>query len=310
MLKDVASGETLKPASTEGLIIEAARPGHAIFSIPRETFALTSDSAPIGDTAAPVSLPDVAPIAQLLGLVRRADAPRGAQAFPIGESSPLAAMQMEGAATPATTGPMFKTPSLEARPHRAAVRLEYSRQSVLAAGPDFEGSLRQSMTDAMTDLRAAQLVAGSGVAPQVVGLANWPGIQTVTYAAVDKGGPAGFLEAEGLLDAAEIDARMRHYVLATDVWQGAKQKLREPGDGQLVLMNGLILSDIPAIRTSALPAGTGLLIELSKVVFVDWPNVELVVDTITQPGTVKLTAIAFFDTVLTDADAVVSIAEA
>ena len=293
----------------DGVKVTSGRPGQVMAEIPASvvTLAFTSGTTPTIETVGAYQLPDADPAARILALCQPGSPVAGAQSYPIMTVLPTAAMVAEGAVL-ALSDPTFQNPAPEATVHRVQARAAFTLEQSVQGGTDFRQAVEDSLGAASRDVMAEQVLTGNGTLPNVTGVLNVTGVQPYEYAATDKGSAATFRAVEDLLDEAEIDERRRAYVLATDLYRSAKTTLREPGNAEYVIAGGRVLDETLAIRTSKLAAGTGILAEWSKIILSIWPNITMIIDSVTQPGDIRLTAITWFDVNLTDTDAVVTIA--
>ena len=157
--------------------------------------------------------------------------------------------------------------------------------------PGFEASVLAALEEALEQRIAEEFLSGSiSTSPNSTdGLLHTTGVTETEYAATAVGAVSGYWDAEDGLPT-RLAADRRAWVIAEDLYRISRRTLREPGNSDLVVQNGMVGGDAPAIRTALLPDGHAIYAEWSDIVLYRWAEVGLTVDMITKPGMVLLTA--------------------
>ena len=283
-----------------GVEVTSARTNHLTGRIPSMSLSLTSSDA-VGTEIGTVEVGDLQPqgrsARRLLGLCRQSSPRYGQQAFPILSSAPGAAMILEGSVL-AMTDAAFANPAPVATPHLGVTRASYSLLSLIQGGAQFKEMVDQSLAVALQDLMAGQLVAGTGVAPSLTGLLHTADTESVAYLSTNRGAAAMFRSASDLLDDQTYGPEGRlAFLISTSLYREARQTLREPGDGNYVVADGLVLGETLALKNDDLGVNQAILFDASYVVFCIWDQMDVAIDQISSPGNVKITLSAQFDAV-------------
>ena len=189
------------------------------------------------------------------------------------------------------------------QPKRLQTVVDYSLQTTRVA-PGFEDFVMDVMLAASDRQMAAQILGGSGVAPNVTGILNTTGILTNEYMSADKGSQVSFFDAEDSLGL-DVPSDRRAWILGEDLFRKARRTVRDPGDATYVLRRWdgamRVLDNTMAIRSNVLSTGYGLYGEWSACTLGIWATVLVTIDRITTPGTLKVTVDRYFDFVVTRA---------
>ena len=186
-------------------------------------------------------------------------------------------------------------------PKRLQTVVDYSMQETLVA-PGFEMWILDIMMAASDRQMAAQVLGGTGVGVNILGILNMAGIKETEYVATDKGAQASFFDAEDAL-AVDVPADRRVWVLAEDLYRTTRRTLRDPGSGDYVIRRWdgrtRVLDGTEVIRSNVLTAGYGLYAEWTACVLGLWENMMVTIDRLTTPGTLRITVDRYFDFAVT-----------
>ena len=291
------SGNTPK---LPGVEIQSARTNHLTGRIPSMSLALQSDTV-FGSEISTVETGDIQPMGRsarrLLSLCRQSAPKYGQQSYPVLTSSPAAAMVAEGSVL-ADSAVTFTNPPPLATPHQAQVRANFTLQSLLQSGGQFQQMVDDSLATAQASLMATQLVTGSGVSPALTGLLNTTGVGESLYTATNRGAASSFRSAEGLLDDVVYGPEGRlAFVVGNSLYRKARETLREPGTGQYVIEDGQVLGEIEAVKNGDLGDDQAILFDASYVVLCVWDQSDIVIDMVSKPGNVLTTITSWIDVV-------------
>ena len=167
-----------------------------------------------------------------------------------------------------------------------------STQAVMQSGPDLLEVVEDAAREGIGRKIIQQIMAGTGLAGQWAALPGVTGISTADYAQTDAGKVDAFQDGEEVL----IDAGARPpglaWALGRTVASAAARALLEPGsDRRTTEQARMTLSGFPAQRDGSLAATSGLLADWSQAVAVVYSGsdrLEIVVDRVTAPGTLKV----------------------
>ena len=263
---------------------------------------------------------DMAPILQLVETITGLE---GNLEIPVTTAGPTAVAAQE-VSTPADGGGTFANPAPSLTPHRVDTQIQISMQSVIQTGGWIDQFLRTQLGMSLSQQMSQFILVGTGSNNQITGLVNQTGITAQTYAIADKGKWGKFVDMEEAVATNLIPEIRRAYVLQTDLYYKGRQTPVDPGSGIFSIRDGRVLGspdeayrtmgmvggDVPAHKTVLLPTNNGLYAEWSEVFVGIWRAMEVITDNITQPGNVKITAIAFFDMALRRPKAVVHTSQA
>lgn len=256
--------------------------------------------------------------APILSLCESITGLEGNVKIPVIGTDPTVAMVGESA-DPADRSGTFGT-SKELTPHRSDGSIWFSTQSLIQTGGWLDTFLREQLGLAIAQNMASQILIGSGASNQVRGLNNVAGVNAVTYKEADKGKWESFVDMQEPVDDAKIPEIRRAYVLQNDLYHSGRSVSIDPGSGLMSIRGagawnlatgpmpaGMVGGDIPTYKTTLLGAGQGIYAEWTEVFCGIWRALEIITDTITRPGDVKLTAIAYFDMVVRRPKAVATV---
>ena len=218
------SGVTPKLPGVDRVV---ANRNHVTARLPIMTLALTAGTV-YGSEIETKERGDVQPdgrtAARVLAQFRQTTVPYGSQRFPIMDTGATAGMVADGGAAVSIVDGTFRNPAPEARPHQAQARAQFSLQNLIQ-GPDvFRGMVDDSLRVALSELMLSQVLAGSGVVPNVLGIRNLTGIETSDYTSTNRGSAASFRDAEDLLEGAQVGPEIRpSWIVASSLWRAARK---------------------------------------------------------------------------------------
>ena len=168
-----------------------------------------------------------------------------------------------------------------------------STQAVMQAGPDLLQVVEDAAREGIGRKIVQQILGGSGAGGQWAALTAVTGISTADYALADAGKVDAFQDGE----EAMIDSGARPpglaWALGRTLASAAARALLEPGsDRRTVEGSRMTLSGFPAQRDGSLTGTSGLLVDWSSAVAIVYSGsdrLEIVIDRITSPGTLKVT---------------------
>ena len=203
-------------------------------------------------------------------------------AVPVGESPTRA--DSGGTIAAATREPLMVMASAE-------ITLQANIQA-----PGLEVALLAALQEALEQRIAEEFLSGSiSTSPNSTdGLINFAGITETEYAATAVGAVGGYWDSEDALPT-RLAADRRAWVISEDLYRASRRTLIEPGANRRVIQNGQLADDAQAVRTALLPDGHAIYAEWPEVVLYRWSEVHLVVDMISQPGHVLLTAFGWWN---------------
>ena len=270
--------------------------GIASFSVPMFAHAAIApadvDSAQGDRVAADIGFVRGDPsVNEILSRVPVFYAPADAGKLPFGDTLPSVDVRTEGAGrTAAESSAVIGGADYTVSRFEAYQAL--STQVVMQSGPDLLQVVEDAAREAIGRKIVSQILSGSGADGQWAGLPSLSGISAGTYASADAGAVDAFLDGEeALIDAGARPAGLA-WALGRDLASNAARSLLEPGsDRRTVEQARMVLSGFPAQRDSTLAGTSGLLADWSQAVSVVYSGadrLEIVVDRITAPGTVKV----------------------
>ena len=161
-------------------------------------------------------------------------------------------------------------------------------QSDLAVMDGIENGLRQASRDLLID----QLLAGSGQGREMQGalsLALSDDNQSA-YASVGSDLVSAVLTAEEMLTDNDASPDGLAWALGTALHTYMRRAVLEPGSGEHLVQNGRVFSGIPAVRSKALEANTGILLDARNALVLPVSvEGELYVNRVSRPGETRLT---------------------
>ena len=149
-------------------------------------------------------------------------------------------------------------------------------------------SHRIAIRDTMLD----QLLNGDGVGNNLSGLITASGVGGGTYAMGDSGKSSLFTIGEAAVEDGDGRGPNMSWALGRTLSAGARGTAIDPGGSRLTEERGrLTLSGLPVQRVkSGLDATTGIVADWATVLLPMLDQLLVVVDTITEPGTLRLTS--------------------
>ena len=171
----------------------------------------------------------------------------------------------------------------------------YSNQLVLEAGRNVdiaafvEESHRQSIR---LRLLGAILKNGTAIPPLVNGIASLSNIGEGTYPTLDRGKESFFTVAESAVEDADSNPTTTAWLLGKTLHDSAKGALLEPGSDRRVTERArMSLSGYPVYRAIDLMENTtGILADWASIALVLQGDINVTVDAVTRPGTVRITS--------------------
>ena len=306
-LVQLAQNPSAPTPSMPGVKVESLQVGGLSAKVPTLTLALTSATTPTINTSEPGAVqPDLSADGAILALCRPVRPAYGSFAMPTLTSAPSSGMISEGAGPIALADPGFANPAPSLSMHQAQVRASITLEALISGGSVLSSLLDESLSAELRSLMTAQLLTGTGAGANVRGLVNIPGVGTSSYAATNRASAASFRDAENVLEAASVGPETRRaWILASSLYRAARETVRSPGNGEFVVERRRVLGEHRAFKTTDLGDNIGLFCEWSQVILAEWPQVDIVVDTVSQPGEPRLTVIHHFDTTVLRPAAVV-----
>lgn len=160
-------------------------------------------------------------------------------------------------------------------PKHVGARTEFSRNMLLQSSPDIETLVRADFAAVLAAEVDRAAIAGSGVAPEPLGILNTPGIGSVTLAA--NGGPITFdavADLQGAVDDANVTGASMAFLTNTKVRRQAA-KIKDSNGVPLGLAtifqggNLAVTNNVPGNLTK----GTGT--DLSALIYGNWSDLLL-----------------------------------
>ena len=235
--------------------------------------------------------------ARILALTEMLTGLQADQSVPALTGEPLSVMRMEAGARVPGQDAAFADPAPMLTPHELATYADYS-STVGLVSPGFEDMLLRVMMASSDRLLVQQLLTGDGAGANLRGIIGASGVLTATYATADKGKLSQFFDAEDML-AVDTPADRRAWIVAEDLFRAARRTVIDPGSGEFSIRRGMVNEDTLTIRTNTLAMGTAIYGEWTALSIGMWGTVQVVVDRISQPGTVKLTMLRWVDSAIT-----------
>ena len=251
---------------------------------------------------------DQAPILQLCETITGLE---GNLQIPVVTAGPTVGARAE-VSTPADGGGSFDATPPTLTPHRIDTQIQLSMQSIIQTGGWLDSFIRQQLGMGLTQFMSQQVLIGTGTGNQVTGIRVAAGVNEQNYAMADKGKFSHFVLMENEVDEALIPMMRRAYVLQTDLYAKGRYTSVDPGSGIMSIRDGQVVGtpdaafrtmgmvggDVPAYKTTLMAANQGVYGEWTEAFVGIWRALEIITDTVTQPGNVKITAIAFWDLAL------------
>ena len=147
---------------------------------------------------------------------------------------------------------------------------------------------RIGIRDAMLD----QLLSGDGVGNNLLGVVNAADTGGGTYPIADSGKSGLFIIGEAAVEDGDGRGPNMAWAFGRDLSAGARGTAIDPGGSRLTEERGrLTLSGLPVQRVkSGLDATTGILADWQTVMLPMLDQLLVIVDRITEPGTLRLTS--------------------
>lgn len=194
------------------------------------------------------------------------------------DSDPVANFVAEAALIPATD-PAYT--DIVATPRKIAARTEVSNELIADSNPDVIALLEKQMTRSLALRLDLGVFEGSGVAPEIRGLKNTPGITTTPLGAV----PTNFDPFAAAITTLEANnATATAIVTSPEAW-GALMVLKEGAGSNKPILPESVSQDaarriygVPVFITSQLTAGDAYIYDGSQVVLVVRQDTTIAVD--------------------------------
>lgn len=211
--------------------------------------------------------------------------------IPFGAELPQTAMVSEHGTSPFTEGGFDVVSESDYELDYIESRLSVSNTVLIQSETLTLDGLETALQQASREIMVDQILAGSGVGVEMQGAEGLtiPSANDMRYtpSGVD---PSGILDAEELLE--DNSARRADLVWAfgTELHSYLQRAIIDPGSGAFMLSDGRTFSGLPGVRSSALDANAGILIDAREAVKLP-VSVEgqLFVNRVSRPGDSLLT---------------------
>ena len=171
-------------------------------------------------------------------------------------------------------------------------KTEVSSQVITQSSDDLLDSILEAHALAVSDKLLQQMLSGDNVGNNLDGIVNASGIGGATYAMGDRGGDEAFLVGEGVVEDAGGRSPFLAWAVGSDLSDSLRTTAIEPGASRRTEEQGrLSLSGLPVQRVAdGMVSTSGILCDWRSVIVVVADTLELVIDRVTKPGSLRMTS--------------------
>ena len=219
--------------------------------------------------------------------IRHLSGLRGDIDIPSQESSTTAYWVAEDAAPTASVAGFG---SRKASPKTVAAYTDMSRRIMIQSDPSIEALVRTDLAFTMAAAVDKAAIEGDGTSNSPVGVANTPGISTLSSASITWG---DMIDMQTALSSDNADLGALAYLMNPIEAGTAKQTVRADGEGlMLMAINPTSIAGYPAYVTNQITAGTWIFGNWADLIMCSWSGLDLMVDpySLSTTGAVRTTA--------------------
>ena len=172
------------------------------------------------------------------------------------------------------------------------VKTEISQQVVTQSSDDLLDAVLEAHALAVRDKLLQQMLSGDNVGSNLDGIVNGSGIGGATYAVADRGGDEAFTAGEAIVEDAGGRSPFLAWAVGSDLSDSLRTTAIEPGASRRTEEQGrLSLSGLPVQRVAdGMVSTSGILCDWRSVIVVVADTLELVIDRVTKPGSLRMTS--------------------
>lgn len=211
--------------------------------------------------------------------------------LPIGGTLPEARMVAEDpmAATAVQSDPGLTGMAFELA-QTIEVQTRLSSKIIVQSSEDILNAVQDALRRAIAERLLQQVLSGSGMNSQLLGLPFRTNVGGGTYTNADRGGADGFVVGETAIE--DADGTPTAWIFGRALSSAARATVVEPGASIRVEQEGrLSLSGLRTFRDGSITSTTGLSADWARaVVVVTGMEIEYTVNRVSKPGEVWLTA--------------------
>ena len=207
--------------------------------------------------------------------------------------------QVEGA-NPDVVDPAIS--SIHLQPREMVAKVQMTKKSIQQTGGWLDAFIRGELGRRFGERMNYEVMRGPGGANNITGVLNKTGVNEATYTgAAPKW--SEFTNPLGLLKSRKVNVQGGAWAYAALLWGQLMGTVKDEGSGKYIVSDGEGMGNNPMHTTAGYPAVGTALLEANTAIFGSWydsfvglwAGMQLVIDPITDPLNVKITAIQWWD---------------